>query len=130
MVTEKPLFRGPSNNLQELVLGGGIGRVVVVHGAGYPLADPVESQHVVAESHRQELREIFVLLEFGADVLGEQAVGDADRKRFFAPKLLQSSVVVRIDAESAGIHDAGDSETIELREELPGPGDVVFEIRP
>ena len=35
-----------------------------------------------------------------------------------------------IDAEAAGIHDAGNSKTIELGEELPGPGDIVLEIRP
>ena len=76
----KPLFRRPANDLEELVLGGGIGSIVVIHAAGYPLADSVESQHVVAKSHRQELREILVLLEFRADVLGEQAVGDPNRK--------------------------------------------------
>src|SRR4029453_5284193 len=69
----KPLFRCPTNDLKELVLCGSIRGVVVIHGAGYSLADSVESQHVVAESHRQELREISVLLEFGADVLREQA---------------------------------------------------------
>ena len=76
----KPLFRRPANDLEEFFLGGGIGRIVVVHAAGDPLADSVEPQHVVAESHRQELREILVLLEFRADVLGEQAVGDPHRK--------------------------------------------------
>lgn len=35
-----------------------------------------------------------------------------------------------INAEAAGIHDPGNSETIELREELPGSGDILFEIGP
>ncbi len=73
---------------------------------------------------------VLVLLEFRADVLGEQAVGDPHRQRFFAPQFLQGSVVAGIDAEAAGIDDTGDAETIELREELPGAGDVVLEIRP
>ena len=76
----QPLFGRPANDLEELVLGRRIGRVVVVHGAGDPLADAVEAQHVVAESHRQEWREVLVLLEFRADILGEQAVGDPHRQ--------------------------------------------------
>ena len=38
--------------------------------------------------------------------------------------------MARIDAETTGVYDAGNSKTIELGKELLGPGDIVLETRP
>ena len=76
----QPLLCGPANDLEEFGLGAASGELLLYMRAGDALADAVEAQHVVAETHRQERREALGLLEFRADILGEQAVGDPYRQ--------------------------------------------------
>ncbi len=70
---------GPSDDLVVLLALGLGGLIVVIHRPGDPLADAVEAQHVIAEAHRQQLRQILQFLEFLAGRDAAQAVGDAHR---------------------------------------------------
>ena len=111
---------GPAGDLVILLLLR-LGRaVVVVHAPGDVLAHAVEAQHVVAESHGQQLRERPVVFQFIAAVLCEQlnrrrAPSTCDRSR---PE--QRLVLAAVRLKPPGVADAGEAEPVELTEELPG----------
>ena len=74
-----------ARDLEEVGADLGVGRVVVVERDRQPLADAVELQHVVAESHWQQTRQALVVIEFGALRLPVQHVRHAHRHLTVAP---------------------------------------------
>src|SRR5262245_27034835 len=103
--------------------------VVVVHPASNALANAVEAQHVVAESHRQQCRRRLDLVEFLAGSLRPERIGDAHGEGLVPPDLEERLITLASHVVARRIDDPGDAETIELAEKRRGPLHLLVEGR-
>ena len=104
-----------------------IGRDVAIGPVGpdQDFAGSVEVEHGIAESRRQELRQVLQVDEFAARLRRAEMVGDANGELPVAPQLEQGLVVGRVHADAAAIDDAGDGETVHFAEKFPGTLDLL-----
>jgi hypothetical protein len=82
----------------DLIVSGFIGiagPVIVVHSPGNPLSEPAKSQHVVAESSRQESRQTLQFLNFAAGRLAVQGIRHANGQLTLLPDFKRCLIVGR-----------------------------------
>ena len=123
------LARGPAQQIVQLGLA--VRRDVAVGPVGpdQDFAGAVEVQHVVAESRRQQLRQVAQIRELRARRRRAEMIGDAHRELPVAPQLEHGLVTGRVHADPAAIDDAGDAKTVHLAEELARAVDLLVERR-
>ena len=123
------LARGPAQQIVQLGLA--VRRDVAVGPVGpdQDFAGSVKVKHVVAESRRQQLREILQIRQFRAGCRRAEMIGHAHGELLVAPQLEHGLITGRIHADAAAIDNAGDAETVHLPKELARAVDLLLERR-
>ena len=123
------LRRGPAQQFRQSGLA--VGRDVAVGPVGpdQDFAGTVEMQHAVAETLRQQLRQVLQVRKFAARLRRAQMIGDAQGQLLVAPQLEHGLIVGGIHADAAAVDDAGDAEAVHLAKEFARAVDLLVQGR-